>query len=58
LIGKQGDEEITLDEIAEIRKSNQSQVCQGIRNHIPWLYFKDGKPFKLKTLLGETVFLG
>ncbi len=54
--GKQGEEEITLDEIVEIRDSNLSQVCQSVRNHIPWLYFKNGRPYKLKTPLGESMF--
>jgi alanine racemase len=56
LIGKQGDEEISLDEIVKIRDTDLQEVCQSVRNHIPRLYIKDGKPYKLITPLGE-VFL-
>lgn len=54
LIGKQGDAEITLEEIVEVRGTDLHEVCESIRNHIPRLYIKDGKPYKLKTTLGET----
>ena len=56
LIGAQGGDEITLNEITEIRQTSLSQVCQSVRNHIPWLYIKNGKPYILKTPLGETRF--
>ena len=55
LIGKQGDEEITLEEVAEIRDTDLHGVCQSVRNHIPWLYMKNKKPYKLKTILGESM---
>ncbi|MFX0198792.1 MAG: alanine racemase [Candidatus Hodarchaeota archaeon] len=53
LIGKQGDQEITLEEVIKIRGTDLHEVCQSIRNQVPYLYFKDGKPYKLKTPLGE-----
>jgi len=56
LIGKQEDEEISLDEIVKIRGTDLQEVCQSVRNHIPRLYIKNGKPYKLITPLGE-VFL-
>lgn len=55
LIGRQGDEEITLEEVMETRGTDLHDVCQSIRNHIPRLYIKDEKPYKLKTPLGETL---
>lgn len=54
LIGKQGYEEITLDEVVKIRGTDLHEVCQSVRDHIPRIYIKNGKPFKLKTTLGET----
>ncbi|MFX0196657.1 MAG: alanine racemase [Candidatus Hodarchaeota archaeon] len=54
LIGKHGDEEITLGEVVRIRGTDLHQVCQSVRNHVPRLYIKYGKPYKLKTTLGET----
>ncbi|MBN1222291.1 MAG: alanine racemase [Candidatus Aminicenantes bacterium] len=56
LIGKQGDEHIALEEIAAIRNTDLHEVCQSVKKHIPRLYWKNGKPFKLITPLGETRF--
>jgi len=53
LIGKQGNAEITLEEIAKIRRTDLHEVCQSIRHQVPRLYFKEGKPYQLKTLLSE-----
>jgi len=55
LIGKQGDDEITLEEIAQIRRTDLHEVCQSIRQQVPRLYLRDGKAVKLKNLLGETL---
>jgi len=54
LIGKQGDEEITVEEVAEIRDTDLGEVFQSVRKHIPRIYFKDGKPYKLETILEKT----
>ena len=56
LIGKQGNNEITLDEIAEIRRTDLHEVCQSIRHQVPRLYIKTQKAYKLVTLL-EDVYL-
>lgn len=56
LIGKQGNEEISLEEVVEIRGVDLQEVCQSVRSHIPTLYIKGGQPYKLKTLFGETFF--
>jgi alanine racemase len=50
LIGKQGNDEITLEEVAQIRKTDLHDVCQSIRHQVPRLYIKEGKLHKLKTL--------
>jgi len=55
LIGKQGDEEITLEEVVEIRGTDLHEVCQSVRNHIPRLYIKNGKPYKIGTPLEQTL---
>ena len=56
LIGRQGNEEISLAEVAEIRSTDLHDICQSVRHHVPRLYIKDGRPFKLKTPLGTTIF--
>ena len=58
LIGKQKDEEITLEEVIKLRSSDLHEVCQSVRKHIPRIYYKDGKPFKIVTTLGETYIKG
>ena len=55
LIGKQGDEEISLDEIIAIRGTNLHEIGQSLRNEIPRLYIKNGRPYKLKTPLEEII---
>ena len=55
LIGKQGNEEISLEEVAQIRGTDLQDVCQSVRNHIASLYIKNGKPYKLKTPLEESL---
>lgn len=50
LIGKQGKDEITLEEIAKIRKTDLHDVCQSIRHQVPCLYIKQGKVYKLRTI--------
>ncbi|MBW2148974.1 MAG: alanine racemase [Deltaproteobacteria bacterium] len=56
LIGIHHDEEISLEEVKKIRTTDLHEVCQSVRNHISRLYIKNGKPYKLKTPLGETFF--
>jgi alanine racemase len=56
LIGMQGEEHITLEEIAAIRNTDLHDVCQSVKKHVPRLYIKNGKPYKLITPLGETLF--
>jgi alanine racemase len=56
LIGKQGNDEITLQEIAKIRNTDLHDVCQSIRQQVPRLYIKDKKPYRLKTLLIDENF--
>lgn len=59
LVGKQGGEEITLEEVAEVRGTDMNVVCfRSVKNHIPRLYIKNGKPYKLKTPLEETSLTG
>lgn len=54
LIGKQGDQEITLEEVVAIRGTDLHEICQSVRSHIPYIYIKDGKPYKIRTSLGGT----
>lgn len=55
LIGKQGDEEITLEEVARIRGTDLHEVCQSVRNHISRLYIKEGRPYKIITPLEKII---
>jgi alanine racemase len=55
LIGKQKNEEITLNEVIKLRSSDMHEVCQSVRKHIPRIYYKNRKPYKLVTALGETI---
>jgi len=54
LIGKQGDEEMSLEEVVKIPGTDLQDVCQSVRNHISSLSIKNGKPYKLSTSLGES----
>jgi hypothetical protein len=49
-----GDEEISLEEIVKIRGTDLQDVWQSVKNHISSLSIKDGKPYKLRTPLGES----
>jgi alanine racemase len=53
LVGKQGNEEITLAEATQIRNTDLHEVCQSIRHHVPCLYIKNGQPYKLKTFIQD-----
>ncbi len=56
LIGKQGNDEITLEEVAKIQNTDLHDVCQSIRHQVTRLYIKEGNPFKLKTLSEDICF--
>jgi len=54
LWGRQGEEEITVEEIAEkIGTINYEIVHMPDKKRVPKLFIKDGKPWKIKTMLGE-----
>lgn len=54
LWGRQGQEEITVEEIAEkIGTINYEIVHMPDKKRVPKLFIKDGKPWKIKTMLGE-----
>jgi len=54
LWGRQGHEEITVEEIAEkIGTINYEIVHMPDKKRVPKLFIKDGKPWKIKTMLGE-----
>ncbi|MBA7558216.1 Alanine racemase 1 [subsurface metagenome] len=54
LWGRQGQEEITVEEIAEkIGTINYEIVHMPDKKRVPKLFIKDGKPWKSKTMLGE-----
>jgi len=54
LWGRQGEEEITVEEIAEkIGTINYEIVHMPDKKRVPKLFIKNGKPWKIKTMLGE-----
>lgn len=54
LWGRQGQEEITVEEIAEkIGTINYEIVHMPDKKRVPKLFIKEGKPWKIKTMLGE-----
>jgi len=54
LWGKQGQEEITVEEIAEkIGTINYEIVHMPDKKRVPKLFIKNGRPWKIKTMLGE-----
>ena len=50
IIGKQGNQEISLEEVADVCKIGGSALTRTAREHIPRLFYKEGKPYKLNTL--------
>ncbi|MDD5014309.1 MAG: alanine racemase [Atribacterota bacterium] len=54
LWGRQGQEEITVEEVAEkIGTINYEIVHLPDKKRVPKLFIKDGKPYKIKSMLGE-----
>lgn len=59
LWGKQGSQMISVEEIAEKRGSIAYEViCMVDKERVPKVFMKDGKPFKVKSLLGKTLLTG
>ncbi len=52
VIGKQGDEEITADEIAGWAGTISYEILCGISERVPRHYFHDGEPIEVCNLLG------
>jgi len=54
LWGRQGREEITVEEIAEkIATINYEIIHMPDKKRVPKLFIKDGKPYKIKNMFGE-----
>jgi len=54
LWGRQGQEEITVEEIADkIKTINYEIVHMPDKKRVPKLFIKDGRPYKIKSMLGE-----
>ena len=59
LWGKQGSQMISAEEIAEKRGSIAYEViCMVDKERVPKVFMKNGKPFKVKSLLGNTFLTG
>ncbi|MBU4362646.1 alanine racemase [bacterium] len=56
LWGRQGQEEITVEEIADkIKTINYEVVHMPDKKRVPKLFIKNGKPYKIKSMFGEKV---
>jgi len=54
LWGRQGQEEITVEEIADkIGTINYEIVHMPDKKRVPKLFIKNGRPWKIKTMLGK-----
>jgi alanine racemase len=54
LWGRQEQEEITIEEIADkIKTINYEVIHMPDKNRVPKLFIKNGKPYKIKSMLGE-----
>lgn len=53
LIGKQGDQEITADEVAAWAGTISYEVLCGLSERVPRHYFQNGEPVEVRNLLGN-----
>jgi len=59
LWGKQGSEMISVEEVAQKTGSIVYEViCMVDKERVPKVFIKNGKPFKVKSLLGNTLLAG
>ncbi|KKN22015.1 hypothetical protein LCGC14_0919670, partial [marine sediment metagenome] len=59
LWGKQGSEMISVEEVAQKTGSIVYEViCTVDKERVPKVFIKNGKPFKVKSLLGNTLLAG
>lgn len=52
-LGRQGDEEVTAEELARIVGTIGYEIVTTIGQRVPRVYVRHGRPFKLSSLLGE-----
>ena len=53
VIGRQGTEEITPEEVADLCGMGASGLTRMVRETVPRVFFRQGRPWRVKTLLGE-----
>lgn len=53
LVGRQGDEELTMEEVSEMAHSFNYELPCRVARRVPRVYFKDGKPVKTVNYLHE-----
>ncbi|KPK68240.1 hypothetical protein AMJ82_08740 [candidate division TA06 bacterium SM23_40] len=53
LLGTDGNEEITADELARLSGTISYEIIARIGPRVPRVYMRNGEPFKVRTLLGE-----
>lgn len=53
LLGADGEEEITADELARLSGTISYEIIARIGPRVPRVYLRDGEPYKVRSLLGE-----
>ena len=56
VIGRQGSEEITPEQVADLCGMGGSGLVRMVRETVPRVFFRQGRPWKVKTILGELYF--
>jgi alanine racemase len=53
ILGHDGEQSIDLDEVAKSAQLQASDMTRSLHRHLPYVYFRNGQPFRLKTPLQE-----
>ncbi|MBW1700294.1 MAG: alanine racemase [Deltaproteobacteria bacterium] len=56
IVGTQRGQDISFEEVADRCSMGGSELARTVREQIPRLYYKCGKPYKLKTILREKLY--
>jgi alanine racemase len=55
IIGRQGNDEISLEEVARRSGVGLSELSRTVREPVARVFYRNGRPYKLTTILGETL---
>ncbi len=54
VIGRQGEARLSVDDVAGALGIGGSELTRSIRDSVARVYYRDGKPWKIRSILGET----